>query len=185
MDWGSERMSQGLDRGASRPGVRAEGIRLLACEIAERRSGRPSYLCDDEAWADALAEAKATYYETPKPPSPTEDACRRASGHLTGEEVVESIQAFNRARIATDTIRESPIHTGEGHHPDLTKTATGCHVWRGSTYGPCFKHGTEGCCLIAHASPRAQAAFYLPRCPVCQRFVRSHVPDPGPCAVCA
>jgi len=82
--------------------------------------------------------------------------------------------------MATDTIREAPIWTGEGHHPDLTKTETGCHVWRGSRYGPCWKHGTVGCCLIAHASPAARRAFNQPRCETCGRFMAG----PWETAVC-
>lgn len=58
----------------------------------------------------------------------------------------------------------------EYQHPDLTKTETGCHVWRGSRHGPCWKHGTVGCCLIMHASPAAQRAFDQPRCRFCKRF---------------
>lgn len=83
-----------------------------------------------------------------------------------------------------DAIREAPLHDGPGHHPLLTKTATGCHVWAGSTYGACWKHGTAGCCLTAHASPAARRAFDQPRCPECQRFVKSTIPDPGPCNAC-
>lgn len=70
-----------------------------------------------------------------------------------------------------DAIRDAPLHDGPGHNPHLTKTAAGCHVWAGSTYGPCFKHGTVGCCLVAHRSPASQRAFNQPRCERCGHFM--------------
>lgn len=65
---------------------------------------------------------------------------------------------------------DSHLHQST-RHPDLTVTETGCHVWRGSTYERCFKHGTEGCCLVAHKSPAAQRAWQAPRCAICKRFL--------------
>jgi hypothetical protein len=84
-----------------------------------------------------------------------------------------------------DTIRDSPIHTGRGHHPHLTITEMGCHVWLGSRYGPCFKHGTPGCCLIMHASPAAQRASWQPRCETCGVFVGGIPEAPNLCRRCA
>lgn len=83
-----------------------------------------------------------------------------------------------------DTICTSPVWNGEDHHPDLTKTKTGCHVWRGSRYGPCFKHGTVGCCLIAHASPRSQQAHRQGRCMTCGRFLADAEPLNWQCHGC-
>jgi hypothetical protein len=80
-----------------RSDARSEQVRLLACEIAERRTGMPSYLVDDEAWEAAMAEAEATY-EPPKPLSPLQEAVRKAEGkHLTAGEIAESIGFLNRA----------------------------------------------------------------------------------------
>lgn len=73
------------------------GIRALARDIAERRTGMPAYLVDDETWAAALQEAKDTYVP-PKPPSPLQEAVRKAQGRYTGEEVVSMIEAYNRGR---------------------------------------------------------------------------------------
>lgn len=67
---------------------------------------------------------------------------------------------------------EIPLHEGEGHHPLLTKTETGCHVWEGTSYPPCHKHGTPNCCLIAHATEAARRAFNQPRCEFCGQFVK-------------
>lgn len=83
-----------------------------------------------------------------------------------------------------DAIREAPLWEGEGHHPDLTKTETGCHVWRGSRYGPCWKHGTAGCCLIMHASPAAQRAHRQPRCGACGQFLRGDSYYENRCSNC-
>lgn len=81
----------------ARSDAQSEPVRLLACEIAERRTGMPSYLVDDEQWAEALAEAEATY-EPPKPLSPLQEAVRKAEGkHLTEDEIAESIGFLNRA----------------------------------------------------------------------------------------
>jgi hypothetical protein len=90
-----------------------------------------------------------------------------------GEAVSDPSQPnVHRSGLAEpDTMRESPLWDGPGHHPDLTKTETGCHVWRGSRYGACWKHGTVGCCLIAHASPAARRAYDQPRCEGCGRFL--------------
>jgi hypothetical protein len=86
---------------------RAEGVRLLACDIVERRSGMPGYLADDEAWTAAVAEAEATY-TPPRPLSPVEDAIRRAEGkHLTDEEIERSIGALNRASAV---VRSAAAH---------------------------------------------------------------------------
>lgn len=75
----------------------SDGIRALARDIAERRTGMPAYLVDDETWADALVEAQATY-EPPKPLTPLQEAVRKAQGkHLTGDEIEESIGFLNRA----------------------------------------------------------------------------------------
>lgn len=67
-------------------------IDALARDIAERRTGMPAYLVDDEQWAAALAEAEATYVP-PKPLSPLQEAVRKARGHYTGEEVERMILA--------------------------------------------------------------------------------------------
>ena len=72
-------------------------VNALARNIAERISGMPAYLVDDETWAAAFAEAEATY-EPPKPLSPLQEAVRKAEGkHLTEDEIKESIGFLNRA----------------------------------------------------------------------------------------
>lgn len=81
----------------ARSDAQSEQIRLLACEIAERHTGMPSYLVDDEAWEAAMAEAEQTY-EPPEPLSPLQEAVRKAEGkHLTDDEIRESIGFLNRA----------------------------------------------------------------------------------------
>ena len=52
-------------------------IKPLAQDIAERRTGMPAYLVDDETWAAALAEAEATYVPPPAK-SPLAEAIERA-----------------------------------------------------------------------------------------------------------
>lgn len=77
-----------------------EAIRLLACEIMERRSGMPSYLVDDETADAAYAEARATY-KPPEPLSPIQEAVRKASGrNPTADEIAASIGFLNRAAAA-------------------------------------------------------------------------------------
>lgn len=72
-------------------------IRLRACEIMEQRTGRPSYMADDETADAAYAEAEATYTE-PQPLSPIQDAIRRAQGrNPTETEIAASIRFLNRA----------------------------------------------------------------------------------------
>jgi hypothetical protein len=71
----------------------AEGISALARDIAERASGMPAYLVDDETWAAALAEAEATY-TPPTPKSPLQEAIDRARY----PDPVEFINAYNEAR---------------------------------------------------------------------------------------
>lgn len=68
----------------------------------------------------------------------------------------------------------------------LTVTATGCHVWPGDErhYPPCFKHGTAGCCLIAHRSPAAQRAANQPRCGGCGQFLRNDSYYTNRCSDC-
>ena len=56
-----------------------DAIRLLACDIMERRTGMPSYLVDDETAEAAYAEARATYVP-PEPLSPLQEAVRKARG---------------------------------------------------------------------------------------------------------
>lgn len=74
---------------------RQAGIDALARDIAERASGMPAYLVDDEMWAAALDEAEATY-QPPKPETPIQRAVRRARGDLVGVQPVEAIKAYNR-----------------------------------------------------------------------------------------
>lgn len=77
-----------------------DAIRLLACEIMERRTGMPSYLVDDETADAAYAEARATYVP-PAPLSQVQEAVRKASGkNPTAEEIAESIGFLNRAAAA-------------------------------------------------------------------------------------
>lgn len=75
---------------------RAAGINALARDIAERASGMPAYLVDDETWAAALAEAEATYMP-PAPKSPLQEAIDRAQY----PDPVEFINAYNEARRQT------------------------------------------------------------------------------------
>jgi hypothetical protein len=85
----------------------SSGVTQLARDIAERRTGMPAYLVDDETWDAALAEAEATYVP-PKPLSPVQEAIRKAEGqHLTGEEIEQSIAFLNRAAQA---IRKTGEH---------------------------------------------------------------------------
>lgn len=92
-------------------GERQAGIDALARDIAERATGMPAYLADDETWAAALDEAEATY-QPPKPETPIQRAIRRARGHLTGEEVVEAIKAYNRG-VCQPPNPDAPTETAE------------------------------------------------------------------------
>jgi hypothetical protein len=77
--------------------LRQRAVEALARDIASRRAGMPAYLVDDEQWAEAFAEAEATYVP-PKPLSPLQEAVRKAEGkHLTDGEIRESIAFLNRA----------------------------------------------------------------------------------------
>jgi hypothetical protein len=67
--------------------------------VAERMTGKPSYLATDEEWAAAAVEAERTY-EPPKPESNVERACRIASGRLQGEEIEQSIRNLNKVSAA-------------------------------------------------------------------------------------
>ena len=71
-----------------------DGISALARDIAERQTGIPAYLVDDETWAAALAEAEETY-EPPAPKSPLQEAIDRARY----PDPVEFINAYNKARL--------------------------------------------------------------------------------------
>jgi hypothetical protein len=73
-----------------------QAVLARARDIAERRTGMPAYLVDDETWADAFAEAVETYVP-PKPETPLHAAARRAQGIYTGAEVADQIEAFDRA----------------------------------------------------------------------------------------
>lgn len=76
------------------------GIAALAREIAERETGMPAYLVDDEQWESAWAEAQATY-QPPEPPPPLAEAVRKAQGkNPTAEEIEESIGFLNRVSAA-------------------------------------------------------------------------------------
>lgn len=85
-----------------------EPIFALARDIAERRSGMPAYLVDDETWAAALDEAHATYVP-PEPPSLIQEAIRKAGGrNPTGDEIAESIGFLNRMSAAIRAVPASP-----------------------------------------------------------------------------
>lgn len=73
---------------SSRPEIEA-----LAREIAERRTGMPAYLTDDETWFAVLAEAEATYV-APPPKSPLQEAIERAER----VDPIAFIKAYNEAR---------------------------------------------------------------------------------------
>lgn len=75
------------------PRRREDAVAALAREIAERRTGMPAYLVDDETWAAAEAEAEATYRE-PEPLSPLGEAVRKARSI----DPVAFINAYNEAR---------------------------------------------------------------------------------------
>lgn len=88
--------------------LRQSEIDALARDIAERRTGMPAYLVDDETWESARAEAEATY-EPPKPLSPLQEAIRKAEGkHPTADEIAESIGFLNRAARILNGPKETP-----------------------------------------------------------------------------
>lgn len=81
-------------------GQRTVAVEALARDIAERRTGMPAYLVDDETWHAAMAEAEATYV-SPEPLSPLQEAIRKAQGkNPTAEEIAESIGFLNRVSAA-------------------------------------------------------------------------------------
>ncbi len=76
-----------------------EGVYALAREIAERIMGMPAYEADDETWAEAMAEAEATYESLkPKKKSPLQEAIDRARH----PDPVEFINVYNEARRRRD-----------------------------------------------------------------------------------
>lgn len=86
--------------------------------------------------------------------------------------------------MKTTTLPRSASSMPRVEHPDLTVTETGCHVWRHAKQGPCYAHGTPGCCLITHRSPAAQRAFMQPRCGRCGRFFSTGDPYADTCLSC-
>ena len=80
-----------MSRSERRPST--DELNALARDIAERRTGMPAYLVDDETWAAALAEAEETY-EPLAPKSPLQEAIDRARH----PDPVEFINAYNEAR---------------------------------------------------------------------------------------
>lgn len=72
---------------------RRAAVNALARNIAERMTGMPAYLVDDETWGAALDEAEATYVP-PKPKTPLQAAIDSARY----PDPVASIKAINEAR---------------------------------------------------------------------------------------
>lgn len=82
---------------------RESEVAAMARALAEKATGTPAYLLDDETFDGYMQQAREVVALTPPPPEPTplQEAIRKARGdEPTAEEIEQSIDFLNRASAA-------------------------------------------------------------------------------------